>query len=192
MSSLSWVSWVVKGNRGEAHENETVEDGPLLARRFNRHELRGLGTRGRQLYQKVLAKAADGPHAASSRPSSYSFSSLPPSPYPPFSGYVVSCDTDGGIDLGVNSRVVLSGSAGSSLAEAWRYCYGVNGNVDVFARISAPKLFKVDISNDYTIWQTRTFPIVEEGCAAAWHDAVGLEKAVEGGDRDLEAAEDGS
>ena len=67
----------------------------------------------------------------------------------------------------MNGRVVLYGSAGSNSDEVWRYCYGVNGNMDVFARISAPKLFNVDISNYYTIWQTGTFPVVAEVCAAA-------------------------
>ncbi|KAK4097654.1 glycoside hydrolase family 18 protein [Parathielavia hyrcaniae] len=79
---------------------------------------------------------------------------------------------DASIDLGVNGRVVLYGSAGSSSDEAWRYCYGVNANVDVFARISAPKLFKVDISNYYTIWRTGTFPVVAEVCAAAGASAA--------------------
>lgn len=93
---------------------------------------------------------------------------------------------DASVDLGVNGRVVLYGSAGSNSTAAWRYCYGVNGNMDVFARINAPKLFDIDISNYYTLWQTGTFPIVAEVCAAAGSkrsDADLLELANSGSDR---------
>ncbi|KAK1639955.1 glycosyl hydrolases family 18-domain-containing protein [Colletotrichum phormii] len=75
--------------------------------------------------------------------------------------------SDASIDFGVNGRVTLYGSAGPSSDSAWQYCYGVNGDVEVFAQLNAPTLFGKNINTYYPVWGTGLFPIVQQTCAAA-------------------------
>ncbi|KAI8197977.1 Mutanase, partial [Colletotrichum sp. SAR 10_65] len=74
---------------------------------------------------------------------------------------------DASIDFGVNGAVTLYGSAGSNSNTAWEYCYGVNAQAEVFAEVSAPSLFGINLNRHYSIWTTGTFPVVEKTCAAA-------------------------
>ncbi|KAI3537270.1 glycosyl hydrolase family 18 [Colletotrichum abscissum] len=75
--------------------------------------------------------------------------------------------SDASIDFGVNGRVTLYGSAGSSSDSTWQYCYGVNGDVEVFAQLNAPTLFGKNINTYYPVWGTGLFPIIQQTCAAA-------------------------
>ncbi|KAK2051177.1 hypothetical protein LY76DRAFT_418015 [Colletotrichum caudatum] len=86
---------------------------------------------------------------------------------------------DASVDFGVDGRVALYLNAGSSTDMAWQYRYGVNGDVDVFARVSAPKLFGVDLNNYYSLWGTGTFPIISQQCAAASSSATQSSRSIE-------------
>ncbi|KAK3690444.1 glycosyl hydrolase family 71-domain-containing protein [Podospora appendiculata] len=74
---------------------------------------------------------------------------------------------DASIDFEVSGRAAMYGTAGSSLTEAWQYCYGINGKVELFARVNAPVLFGVDINNYYQILPPFLFDILPEVCASA-------------------------
>ncbi|OIW30103.1 hypothetical protein CONLIGDRAFT_552353, partial [Coniochaeta ligniaria NRRL 30616] len=74
---------------------------------------------------------------------------------------------DASVDFGVNGRVSLYATAKSSSTEAWQYCYGINGQVDVFARVNAPVLWKVDLNRNYDIWSPPKFSLLDEVCAAS-------------------------
>jgi hypothetical protein len=86
------------------------------------------------------------------------------------------------IDFGVDCYATMHGSLGSSTEEAWNYCYGVKGGVDVFARVTAPTVFGMSLNNYWSLYDTQV-DVVPEVCKRANDYKDGEDRTVDTWDK---------